>query len=337
MKHKKKIIIGGIVISIIIIIIAVISFMVSSVSKKPFTTKENINFSINNNENISTLINDLSSKGLIKDKSLVTLDLSLTGSNPKLTPGDYTVNGAVTLKQFLNILETQDPNTINVVIPEGYTVDQIATKLSNVGFGSKEEILKDIENYPLPEFIKKVDGKRYQLEGYLFPTTYKFKKGESIDDIIQNMINMFVLSLRESMASTSVKITPAQIETVVTKASIIQGEGNSPENMKLISSVIDNRLKANMPLQMDATIIYALGKHMDKLYDKDLKINSPYNTYLHKGLPIGPICNPGKEAIEAALKPDKTDYLYYILNGNQKYFTNNYNDFLKEKAKLQNQ
>ncbi len=336
MKHKKKLIIGGITIVavIVIIIIAIISSMAKSVSKTPFNTTNNISFSIDSNENISTLIDSLSNKGFINHSTLAKLDISMSGTKVRLTPGDYTIKGSVTLGEFLNILNEQNPNVIDVVIPEGYTVDQIATKLSNFGFGSQEEILKDIENYPLPQFIKKANGKKYQLEGYLFPTTYKFTKGESINNIIQNMINMFVLGLHQSMKETGVKITPAQIETIVTKASIIQSEGNNFNNMKLISSVIDNRLKAGMPLQMDATVIYALGKHVDKVYNKDLKIDSPYNTYIHKGLPIGPICNPGEKAIEAALKPDNTDYLYYILNGNQKYFTNNYENFLQEKSKM---
>ena len=89
-----------------------------------------------------------------------------------------------------------------------------------------------------------------------------------------------------------------------------------------------------MPLQIDATVIYALGKHVDKVYYKDLDVQSPYNTYLHKGLPIGPICNPGIKAIEAALKPAKTNAIYYILNGKEHYFTDSYQKFLEKKEEL---
>lgn len=334
MNKKKKIIASIIaaIIAIIVIAVIVVAMLMDSVVKKPFNTSNSINFSVNSGEGLSGIIDDLSSKGVIKDPLLTKLYIRLDHPKVNLTPGDYTVKGDVSFDQFIHVLNTG--TEIKVVIPEGYTIDQIATKLAGFGLCTESQFISAVENYPLPSYIKKRDGVRYQLEGYLFPTTYNFKKGESPDAMIQNMLNMFTVELNQAMAQTGVKITPDQIETLVTKASVVQAEGKTPKDMELVSSVIDNRIKANMPLQMDATVIYALGKHIDKVYYKDLQVNSPYNTYLHKGLPVGPICNPGLEALKAALKPASTDYLYYILNGNTAYFTNNYQDFLTKKSEL---
>lgn len=333
MKKKLKFIIPAIIVLIIIIAVIIVVSITKSAEKKPFNTaNKSVNFEISSGENFNGVLTNLSNEGVLKDGTLLKLDAKLTGKNPNITPGDYSINSAVSFSQLINILNSQ--KTIRVVIPEGYTVDQIASTLSKFGLCTEQQFISAVETYPLPAFIKPVKGRRYELEGYLFPTTYEFTKGESPNAMIQNMLNMFVLSLDQSIANTGVKIKPSQINEVITKASIIEGEAKTEKTMALVSSVIDNRIKANMPLQMDATIIYAMGKHVNKVYDKDLKIDSPYNTYTNKGLPIGPICNPGEKAIDAALKPAQSDYTYYILTSNTDFFTNNYQDFLKEKAKL---
>ena len=125
------------------------------------------------------------------------------------------------------------------------------------------------------------------------------------------------------------------IETVITIASMIEKEARVDEDRAKIASVIYNRLEQDMPLQLCATAIYALGYHVDEVLDIHTQIDSPYNTYYYKGLPVGPISNPGAPSIIAALKPEKTDYLFYILaDDNKHYFTNNYDDFLNKKEEL---
>ena len=125
---------------------------------------------------------------------------------------------------------------------------------------------------------------------------------------------------------------------MITIASIVEKEARVDEDRPYIASVINNRLEKNMRLQIDATVLYALGQHKDRLVLQDLKIDSPYNTYKVNGLTPGAICSPGKESIEAALNPSNTDYLYYVLQDSKKhYFTNNYQDFLKAKEKYKKQ
>ena len=147
------------------------------------------------------------------------------------------------------------------------------------------------------------------------------------------MIKGFEEVFKEITASDT--ITEEEVEKVVNVASIIEKEARVDEDRPLIASVIYNRLKQNMPLQIDATVIYAHGYYIESVRNRHLAIESKYNTYLYKGLPVGPICNPGVESLKAALNPASTDYLFYLLaSDDEHYFTNNYDDFLKKKEEL---
>ncbi len=145
------------------------------------------------------------------------------------------------------------------------------------------------------------------------------------------MINRFEEVFKQITANTS--INENDVEKIVNVASIIEKEARVDEDRPLIASVIYNRINQNMPLQIDATVIYAHGYYIESVRNRHLAIESKYNTYLYKGLPVGPICNPGIESLKAkTLNPASTDYLFYLLAGeNKHYFTNNYNDFLKKK------
>lgn len=326
--HLKKIIIG--IIIIIIAILVGIGGYTYSIIKKPFNSNGNVNITIKGGEGFYGVLDDLNTKGILRNEMVTKLSVKIMGLTPKITPGEYTIKNDVSLSQFMNILNTQ--NTIKVVIPEGYNVNQIADTFQELGLFSKEQFISALEKYPLPSYVKKVQGRKYALEGYLFPNTYEFARGEQPDQVIKTMLDTFQKEFELAESKTGVKVPENEIDTIVTKASVIQGEAKTFNDMKNVSSVINNRIAKNMPLQMDATVIYALGKHVNVVYYKDLNVDSPYNTYKYKGLPIGPICSPGLEALEAALKPNQTDYLYYILNGpNEHFFTNSYQEFEKQK------
>lgn len=181
--------------------------------------------------------------------------------------------------------------------------------------------------------MKDDPDKRYNLEGFLFPDTYNFDAGVKPEYIIETMIKRFEEIW--SKVSTGFNIKSEDIEKVITVASIIEKEARVDKDRPLVASVIYNRLAQDMPLQIDATVIYAHGYYIENVRNRHLAIESKYNTYLHDGLPVGPICNPGVASIEAALNPAKTDYLFYLLaSDNEHYFTNNYDDFLKKKQEL---
>lgn len=183
--------------------------------------------------------------------------------------------------------------------------------------------------------MKNNNKKRYNLEGYLYPDTYLIEKGSNANDVIKSMLDRFEDVLKQAEDETKVEISDEDVEKIVTIASMIEREARVPGDRPLISSVIYNRLEKDMKLQIDAAVIYALGYHVDVVLNKHLEVDSPYNVYKYKGLPVGPIANPGLDCIKAALLPEKTDYLYYIMKDDgSHYFTNNYEDFLNKKKEL---
>ena len=225
---------------------------------------------------------------------------------------------------------------IKFTVPEGYTVDDIALKLEKEGICTKEEFIKTIKEYELPSFVKKNSSKRYNLEGYLFPDTYIIKQDESPKDIVKAMISRFEEAFKEALKETNMKVSDEDVETIITIASMIEKEARVDKERPLISSVISNRVSKGMKLQIDATVIYALGEHVETVLNKHLEIDSPYNTYKINGLPIGPISNPGMPSILAALKPASTDYLFYVLEKDMKhhFFTSDEHEFMRKLKEL---
>ena len=214
-------------------------------------------------------------------------------------------------------------------------IDDIAEELEENNICSSEDFISSVKNYDLPAYVSNNPSKRYNLEGFLFPDTYGFNENENADFVVMTMINRFEEVWQELVQSLNLSIADDEIEKIVNVASIIEKEAVVDSERSLISSVIYNRIAIEMPLQIDATVIYSYGYHIEKMYERHLEIDSPYNTYMYYGLPIGPISNPGRASLMAALKPEKTDYLYYLLESEYThYFTDNYDDFLKRKEEL---
>ncbi|MGL5415407.1 MAG: endolytic transglycosylase MltG [Clostridium sp.] len=273
---KKKTIIGIIIAVVVIIIIAVATFFIAVPSSKAFDKTTPISFVVKKNEKVNDVLNSLAMNGTLKDSTFKELYTNITGENFDVTPGVYTINPNVTTKQFLTILK--DQKTITVVIPEGATVTSIANIFDTLGMFTQSDFLNAVKNYPLPQYIKPIKGQEYSLQGYLYPTTYHFNKGESANQVIQTMVFNFVTSLDKAQANTKVKITPAQINTVLTRASVIQALSKTNEDIDTASTQLVNDLKNKQPIGIDS---------------------------LGTTLPNAPICNPGEKAIEASLKTFK--------------------------------
>lgn len=276
----------------------------------------------------------LDNEDLFNGKLFIKIYNKLNKVSISVKKGVYEIPYDSSLEDIIKYLETGKYNTsiINVTVPEGYTIEKIANLLEDKGLVSKEDFLMECEKYDMPSYINKNPNKKYNLEGYLFPDTYRLEKGMTSKDIIDIMIKRFEDIISQIEGENNILIDKDDIEDIVIKASMIERETKSDEEKPLVSSVIDNRLKINMKLQIDATVLYAMDEHKDKLYLSDLKIKSPYNTYYVQGLPVGAISNPGKEALKAAAIPSKTNYLYYMTKDgyNHKFF-DNYNDFIKYK------
>lgn len=281
------------------------------------------------------ILDKLSEEGKIKNKFLVKLYLKIRGIKPEVLEGTYKLNKSMTLNEFVNLLTDSNKDKVYITIPEGYTIDDIAEKLEENNICNSKEFIDSVKNYELPKYISNNPNKRYNLEGFLFPDTYSFNKNENADFIIKTMLNRFEKVWQEIVEDLNISIPEEEIEKKVNVASIIEKEAVVDSERSFISSVIYNRIAIGMPLQIDATVIYSYGYHIEKMYEKYLEIDSPYNTYMYYGLPIGPISNPGRASLMAALKPKETDYLYYLLESeNTHYFTDNYDDFLRRKEEL---
>lgn len=328
MKKKKRILLL-IVVLLVAVIIGGFEYYDEIIEKPLESDKEKIEITVDEGESFYSLLDKLSSIGVLKNKEVIKLNLKLDKKNNiNLVPGEYEVNTNVTLKELIKILETEDfsKNRISVTIPEGYDIEEMANVFEESGVFSKDDFLNAVKNHELPSYVKKDENKKYNLEGYLFPNTYFLDKDISPDEVISLMISEFEKTLENVEKETGVTIKEEEIEKIMIIASLVEEEAELDEERDLVSSVIYNRLEKGMKLEFCSTINYAWGEHLPQVLNKHLEIDSPYNTYKNEGLPVGPITNPGEKSIIAAVKPAQTDYLYFMLlynQGGKHHFSNN--------------
>ncbi len=257
---------------------------------------------------LSKIAQILESEGVITDrhKFLIVAKFSTLGRSIKA--GEYSLNTSLLPLEVLNILKEGKTLFYAVTIPEGYTIKQIAELLSQLHLVNEDRFLKLTSD---ADMIKAVGVEAKSLEGYLFPDTYYLDKTMSEEAIIKKMVSRFWEIFNADLQNRA-KEMGFSYHQIVTLASIIEKETGVEEERKLISAVCHNRLKRKELLQSDPTVIYAIKDFNGNLTREDLKIDSPYNTYRYPGLPPGPIANPGKASLLAALYPADVDYLYFV-------------------------
>ncbi len=249
----------------------------------------------------------LGREGVIKDDLRFLILARLTDSSNRLRAGEFAIARNLHPGEVLKILEQGEVVQHPLTIPEGLTILQTASIYAQSGWVDQEEFLALCKD---PAFIHSLGIQQEQLEGYLFPDTYLLVRGKSDSrTIITTMANRFLAVWREVSAGQSTTMSRHEI---VTLASIIEKETADPKERPLIAGIFLNRLKRSMRLQSDPTVIYGLNDFSGNLTRKDLKRETPYNTYVIKGLPPGPICNPGRAAIEAVFHPAESDALYFV-------------------------
>ena len=237
----------------------------------------------------------------------------------RLKYGEYNLSPAMNMLQILDKLVKGEVILYRITIPEGYTCTQIAELLD------KKEIIEK------ESFINLVKDSEKSWEGYLFPDTYEVPKRYSSENMLKLLLSNFNHVVDKKLKDKAEEIG-FSMDEIITLASIIEKEAKFAEEKRQISSVFHNRLKKDMKLQSCATIQYILEKPKERLEESDLKIDSPYNTYLYKGLPPGPICNPGLDSIKAAIEPIEEDYLYFVLGENGRHiFSKTYQEHLRNK------
>lgn len=255
-------------------------------------------------EGPAAVFRELESKGIVRDANLTMMWSKIRGTQPVIRPGTFSVAPGQTLAEISESLAK--PILVTVRIPEGWWIARVAPLLEKAGVCKAADYIAETKkpdqfaeavSFPLPQNT---------LEGYLFPDTYIFEPDTSAKDVIAKMLKTFQARMNAE------KFPAEKLHKVVTVGSMIECEVAKPKERFIVSGIIENRLAKKIPLQIDATVLYALQKWMVLGPGIVNKVDSPYNTYRILGLPPGPIGSPGLGAMQAALAPQKTDSLYYV-------------------------
>lgn len=331
---------------IFVIVIVVLVFLLRIYYKKQLepVSKEDIyeiEVDIPSGSTTIDIANILQQNNLIRNKMIFRHIVKKENLGSKLKAGKYTLNKRMNIYEILDQLVrgTKNEDVIVVNIPEGYELNQIAKKLSRVGLVDEKKFLNSVKDvgkfkkeYP---FLKDVPNGN-SLEGYLFPATYEFYNDSTEEEIICKMLDKFKFVYEREIKGKE-NNTGLTTNEIVTLASIVEREGKIDDERPIIAAVFYNRLNKDMLLQSCATVQYALGERKEKLSNKDIKLDSKYNTYIHKGLPPGPIASPGLKSIQAVINPAKDDYLYFVSKGDGSHvFSTSYEEHLKAKKSVNN-
>ncbi|MCX7994132.1 MAG: endolytic transglycosylase MltG [Fimbriimonadales bacterium] len=274
------------------------------------------------------LAHRLAERKLVRNPRLLAWWVKRHGKS-QIAAGDYEFSPNQSLFEIADILihERFTPNW--VTIPEGWTVARIAERLHERGIANKDEFLQLCQQ---PQRFADIDiplPKNLHLEGYLFPSTYRLPPGTGAEQAIRTMLR----ATRQQVYlryKDAIQRQGLSLHALLTIASMVEKEVLHDDERPRVASVIYNRLKINMPLQIDATVLYGMGYWKERVLYKDLRHPSPYNTYLNRGLPPGPIANPGLASIRATLEPEATDYLFYVAQADGYHrFSRTYEEHLR--------
>lgn len=292
---------------------------------RPLNIKETTEFYIPKGSSFSTIGTILKEKGIINSELIFKITGRIMGIEKKARAGYYLITPDMDLLDLLRKLLEGKIIEYTFTVIEGDSVFDIAEKLSKINpeYGEKLLILNIDKN-----FIESLKIDSPSLEGYLFPATYTIPKGMDIEDIVTMMVKKFWSVFDQNLREKTQKLGWT-INQVVTLASIIEKEAKIEEEKPLISAVYHNRLRLGMPLQADPTAIYGVKRFKEGVKKKDLLNKTPYNTYIIKGLPPGPIASPSLSSIKAALNPAKVNYLYFVARGDGSHiFSETYSQHL---------
>lgn len=277
---------------------------------------------------ISELAEKLGDEGIVKYPTIFKYYARLRQDSGEFQPGKYTVTSDLNYDSLLAFFKKQTGERVIVTltIPEGFTIDEIIDLFISKGMGTEEGFVDAIQNGDFSDykFVKMLDeqgvskDRKYRLEGYLFPDTYEFYQDWSETRIIRTLLDGFEAKFDDAYYD-AIAQSGMTVDEYIILASMIESEAKYSTDFEIVSSVFHNRLnnKGKFPyLESDATIQYVFESHKNEITPDDLKIDTPYNTYLYEGLPPGPICNPGSTAILTAIQPGKSDYYYFVSRSN---------------------
>lgn len=273
---------------------------------------------------VSTMGDILEEQGLIRSSSAFSLLVRVQGAAANLQAGVHDLSPSMTMPEIVAALQegAEEAGLLKVTVNEGLTVDQIAEVVADSTSYSAEDFLNLMTNqeflaqlvqqYPILTDSYNNPNVRYVLEGYLFPATYDVAQGETLESLVTQMVDKTNEVLSKYQAD--IDASSYSLQDIMSIASLVEKEGQTTEDRKLIAGVFYNRLEQGMPIQSDISVLYALGTHKEMVTYDDLEVDSPYNLYINAGLPPGPMNSPSEDAIAAALEPTDNDYLYFYAN-----------------------
>ena len=301
--------------------------------------EEPVTVAVEQGDTLSSVADKLEEAGVIQSSNLFKLETRIQGGDTEIKAGEYRFVPGEDSEQILETLSSgESVSAFTITVPEGLTLEQTARVVEEEGGIPAEEFEAAAGRTDYGhDFLE--DPAIRTTEGFLFPKKYEFERGDDAAYIVDRFLRQYLLEkegLDFAEAQDRLNFTEYELVTV---ASLVEKESANPEERSLIADVIYNRIRSGMPLQVDATVQYALGKAKEDLKFDDLDVDSPYNTYKNPGLPPGPISSPSRESIQVALEPAQTDYLYYVLEakGEEHFFTDDYDEFLEAKDQAENE
>lgn len=343
-RRKKRHLTGfskGLIVLIICGVVGVLSFtFMNHLMNPPVEEMElsgtTVSVTIPDGASTETIAEILKENDLIGSVFGFKLTSKLEGFDGTYKQGTYNIDTGMTKRQIMELLQSgKVAADLQLMVPEGYTVKQIAAKAEEIGICTAEEFISEANNGTFDyEFLKGLPDREYRLEGYLFPDTYFLSESMTAHDVINAMLSRFDQMYTEEYQK-AVKASGHTLDEIVTLASMVEKEIKLPEERAKAAGVMYNRLKDGITLGIDATVLYAVGKTAGELTQDDLNIDSPYNTRKNYGLPLGPISNPGEASFKAALYPENHNYLYYVVEAVGKdnhVYCETYDEFLNAKA-----
>lgn len=328
---KKNIVI--ICVLAIIVLSAVLGVSISINSDvNGINIKDDITIEIQQGEYGNSVISKLAESNAVKYPSIFKSKAKSDNKITKFKPGSITLKNGMSYDDIIDLLISDNRGLIKVTIPEGYEMRQIAERFAETGIITTDEFYSAANNDDFDyKFLADIPNIENRLEGYLFPETYLISENATAHAIIDMMLAEFDKHFKDEYYSRAEELDMT-VHELVTLASIIERETNIAEERAIVSGVFHNRVRDNMKLQSCATVEYILKERKAKLSNKDLAIDSKYNTYKYAGLPIGPIASAGSECIEAAFYPAETTAKYFVLGKDGKHvFSDTYEQHLNAK------
>lgn len=294
---------------------------------KDLSDNEDKLFLVERGQNLFEIAQKLEQEGIIRSRFFFDFYVILKINQSKLQAGGYFLNPSMSVVKIADKIITGDTAKNTITIPEGWNLRDIAWYFENKGMFQAEELFElvgfPLINYsintdlPKPkDFSSDYDFLKYKpknisLEGYLFPDTYEIVYSEELEGIVKKMLNNFDKKLSQSLRNEIEKQGKTIFE-IITMSSLIEKEVQNLNDKKIVSGILWKRMENKIGLHVDATITYITGKKSTRVSKQETEIDSLYNTYKYRGLPLGPICNPGIESILAAVYPENSDYWYYL-------------------------